>query len=243
MIDAAVLAAHRVIWGRRPELRQVYGEWFERLLGCVAGLAPVVEVGAGPGFFKEFAPRLIAADVVPGPWIDVCCDAGVLPFRSGSVGGIVMLDTLHHLPRPLEFLAEAARVLRTGGRVAMVEPWITPASYLIYRYLHHEDCRLSVDLAQPFDGKVRAAFDGNAAIPYLTLERVRQGGLPLRLVSAEPFIGLPYLATFGFKVGRPLPRILLRLSRLAERALGRLSRLVATRVVVVLENPGSSLLP
>src|ERR1700730_10291859 len=112
--------------------------------------------------------------------------------------------TLPRRPRPLVFRAEAARFLRPRGRVAMIEPWITPSSWVLYRYFHHEDCRLGVDLTRPFGGDDKAALDGNAAIPYLALARVREGRLPLRLLRAEPFIGLPYLVTFGFQVGRPL---------------------------------------
>jgi SAM-dependent methyltransferase len=235
MTEAEVLARHRAVWEARPELRQVYCEWFERLLGAVEGLEPVVEVGAGPGFFKEFAPRLIATDVVAGLRVDVRCDADVLPFRSASVGGLVLLDTLHHLPRPLDFLAEAGRILKTGGRLAMIEPWITTPSWVLYRYFHHEECRLGVNLARPFGMDGKAALDGNAAIPYLALARVRKGTLPLRLLSAEVFIGLPYLVTFGFKVGRPLPRAFQRLARLGEAALHPWRRWLATRAFVILE--------
>ncbi len=237
MTEAEVLARHRAVWEARPELRQVYREWFGRLLGAVEGLDPVIEVGAGPGFLKEFAPRLVATDVVAGLRVDVRCDADVLPFRSASVGGLVLVDTLHHLLRPLDFLAEAARVLRPCGRLAMIEPWITPPSWILYRYFHHEECRLGVDLARPFGTDDKAALDGNAAIPYLALARVRQGRLPLRLLRAEPFIGLPYLVTFGFKVERPLPRALQQLARLGEAALDPLRRWLATRVLVILEKP------
>jgi len=237
MSDAATLAQHRAAWQARPELRSVYREWFDRLLVAVAARRPVVEVGSGPGFFKERAPSLVATDVVPGLSVDVRCDADVLPFRSDSVGAIVMVDTLHHLPRPLDFLSEAARVLKPGGRLAMVEPWITAPSWVLYRFFHHEECRLGVDVARPFDSDAKAALDGNAAIPYLLLARLRGAGLPLHLVSAEPFVGLPYLATFGFKVGRPLPGLFQTLARAGEAALHPLARWVATRIFIVLEKP------
>jgi SAM-dependent methyltransferase len=237
MSDALTLARHRAAWVARPELRAVYREWFERLLAAVAARRPVVEVGSGPGFFKECAPSLVSTDVVPGLSVDVRCDADVLPFRSGSVGAVVMVDTLHHLPRPLDFLAEAARVLRPGGRLAMVEPWITPPSWVLYRFFHQEDCRLGVDVARPFDSEAKAALDGNAAIPYLALAKLRDTGLPLHLVRAEPFVGLPYLATFGFKVGKPLPGFVQAVAGAAESALRPLARWLATRIFIVLEKP------
>jgi SAM-dependent methyltransferase len=235
MSDVDVLARHRAVWARRPELRQVYGEWFARLRAAVAGLAPVVEVGTGPGFFKDFAPDTVATDVLPGPRTDVCCEADRLPFRSGSVGALVLVDTLHHLPRPLQFVAEAARVLKAGGRVAMVEPWITPASWVLYRYLHHEECRIGVDLARPFGHAAKTPLDGNAAIPWLLLRRLQREPAALTVRQREPFVGLPYLATLGFKLARPLPPVVDGLARVAEVVLRPLAAVLATRVVLVLE--------
>jgi len=237
MSDAATLARHRAAWEARPELRLVYREWFDRLLAAAGARRPVVEVGSGAGFFKAAAPALVASDVLPAPALDVRCDAGDLPFRAASLGAIVMVDAFHHLPRPLDFLAEAARALRPGGRIAMVEPWITLPSWVLYRFLHHEDCRLRVDVARPFGAGNKAALEGNAAIPYLTLARLHDMGLSLHLVRAEPFVGLPYLATFGFKVARPLPAIVQRVARAGERMVAPLTRWLATRIFVVLEKP------
>ena len=233
--DTETLARHGEIWAARPELRCVYREWFRWLLDAVAGLAPVVEVGSGPGFFKEFAPGLVATDITPGARADVRCDACVLPFGTATVGALVMVDALHHLPRPLDFMAEAARVLRPGGRLAMVEPWITPASFLLYRFFHHEDCRLGIDVAQPFVDPGKRALDGNSAIPRLVLRRWRRRGGPLRLIRSRTFVGLPYLLTFGFQRARPLPRALGAVAHVLERATVPLRPLAASRILAVWE--------
>jgi len=149
--DLDFINKHRQVWSQRPELRSVYHEFFAQLLAAVGNRQPVVELGAGPGFFKEYCPSLISTDVVTTSCLDVACDGCAMPFPSASVGAFVLLDVLHHLPRPLDFLSEAARVLRPGGVVAMIEPWITPVSYLLYRYFHHEDCTLRIDIRSPFD--------------------------------------------------------------------------------------------
>ena len=119
----------------------------------------------------------------------------------------------------------------------MVEPWITLPSWILYRFFHHEECRLGVDVARPFTSEEKGTLEGNAAIPYLALARLRDAGLPLHLVRAEPFVGLPYLATFGFKVARPLPVLFQRVARAGERAMAPLTRWLATRIFVVLEKP------
>jgi len=61
-----------------------------------------------------------------------------MPFVDGSLGGVIAIDLLHHVAQPHAFLNEAARVLRPGGRVLLIEPYITLCSYLGYKLLQHE---------------------------------------------------------------------------------------------------------
>jgi SAM-dependent methyltransferase len=236
LTDLDYVQQHRQIWAARPELRSVYETFFRQLLDAVSGRNPIVELGAGPGFLKEYFPRLISTDVLSTPWVDIVCDGCAMPFRSGSVGAVVLLDVLHHVPRPLEFMREASRVLAPGGRLAMIEPWITPASYILYRYFHHEDCTLGIDISRPFDSVGKQAFDGNATIPFkLVGHYERQGDAPLRLVACKPFLGLPYLATLGFKRTKPMPSAVLRMARACEGMLGPVGRWNATRTLLIWE--------
>jgi SAM-dependent methyltransferase len=238
MPDHEFVSRHRTIWAARPELRAVYKEWFAQLLHCVEGLHPIVEIGAGPGFFKEYSPQLISTDAILTPYADVVCDGGSLPFQSGSVGALVMVDVLHHLPRPLEFLAEAGRILHPGGRIAMIEPWITAPSYLLYRYFHHEECSLTVDMRRPFGELEKRAFDGNAAIPFKLLRQSMPEASALRVLQATPFLGLPYLATLGFRNARPIPPIVIRMARLCEWFFSPLKKWMSTRILIVWERSG-----
>ena len=43
MTEAEVLARHRAVWEARPELRQVYREWFARLTAGIAHPAERLE--------------------------------------------------------------------------------------------------------------------------------------------------------------------------------------------------------
>jgi SAM-dependent methyltransferase len=236
--DAETLARHRAVWEARPELREVYRAWFRRLLDEIAGRAPVIEIGAGPGFFKEFAPHVVATDALRGPLVDVCCDAGALPFGDATLGAVVMIDVLHHLPRPVGFLREATRALRPGGRLAMLEPWITPASYVLYRWLHHECCDLSADLERPFGADAKLLLDGNPAIPFLAFGRGRADGGELRLRTRELATSVDYLATLGFRRARPVPRAVMALARAVDRLARPFGGALATRAFIVLEKPG-----
>lgn len=57
-------------------------------------------------------------------------DCRALPFADASRDILIVQGGLHHLPRLPEdleqTLAEAVRVLREGGRLVVVEPWLTP---------------------------------------------------------------------------------------------------------------------
>ena len=132
MIDvtaSAPLAGYRQIWARKPTLRIVYNAFYDRIVAaCRPGLT--VEIGGGIGNLKERLEHVIATDIQVAPWLDCVADAQRLPFASGRVANLVMVDVLHHLQCPLIFFREAARVLQDGGRVLMIEPAITWGSTL-----------------------------------------------------------------------------------------------------------------
>jgi SAM-dependent methyltransferase len=232
------LREHRRLWAAKPVLARVYEPWFDALLAAAPPGARVLEVGAGPGLLEPRARRTrpdlrwVASDIHAVPWNDLAADAGRLPLRDASVDTVVGLDVLHHLARPAAFFAEAARVLVRGGRIAVVEPWITPFSWPIYRFLHQEDCRLSVDPWDPFPGDAKDSFEGDAAVPWRLArdtgaERWRELGLaPPRV---ERINALAYLATLGFRAGSLLPRRLSGAAMALDRAAAPLAPLLALR--------------
>jgi SAM-dependent methyltransferase len=238
------LEEHRRLWRAKPELARVYEPWFDALLAVAPHGSRVLEIGAGPGFLGEAARRTrpdlrwLASDLHPVPWNTLAADAGRLPLAAGAVLSVVGLDVLHHLPEPAVFFREASRVLAAGGRLALVEPWITPLSWLVYRFFHQEDCRVSADPWRPFPPGAKDSFDGNATVPWQLVRetpgaRWHELGLQpprVRLVNA-----FAYLLTLGFRPTSLLsPAAAGRV--MALDALGRpLARMVALRAEIVWE--------
>jgi SAM-dependent methyltransferase len=128
MSDA--LEDYRRAWDRKPVLRAIYDDFYDRIAAaCRPGTT--IEIGGGSGNLKQRLADVIATDVQFAPWLDCVADAQRLPFAATSAVNIVMVDVLHHLEFPIVFFREAARVLRPGGCVLMVEPAITWGSTLL----------------------------------------------------------------------------------------------------------------
>ena len=239
------LEEHRRVWEKKPVLRRIYREeFFARLVSHRREPGVSVEIGGGPGFFKKFFPEVVSTDLVWRPWLDLAADAQVLPFRSESVANLMGLDILHHLASPTAFLKEVERVLVIGGRLILIETWVTPFSYLVYRYFHQEDCDLKARPLEksPFgEENHKKAFEGNQAIPYLLFGPKTVGKtlavLPrLKVLTIEPFSLFAYLLSFGFKPVSLLPEALYpAVSALEKATLPLWRRLASLRALIVLE--------
>jgi SAM-dependent methyltransferase len=209
-----------------------------------AALGPAMEIGSGPGFARSFIPNLELTDIVLAPWHDREVSAHQLPLPDESVGALVLFDVLHHLSAPAAFFDEASRVLVAGGRIVMCEPYLSPFSFPVYRWLHPEPLILGVD---PLAAQVEAPggkdpFDANQAIPTLIFGRKR--GLAqfatrfpgLRVSSVDRFAGLAHPTSGGFSRAPVLPLMLWRLLNAVERRLPSWAyRLIGFRMLVVVE--------
>jgi len=245
-MSVARLEEHARIWAAKPALRAVYAVWFDALLAMALPGARVVEVGAGPGLFAAYARahrpdlRWIASELAPARWNDVVADAQALPFRSGCADVVLGFDILHHLARPRPFFTEVARVLRPGGRLALVEPWVTPLSFVVYRFFHEEDCARPADPWDPFRvaGGGKDLFDGNAAIPRALVKgtpAARWSDLGLAAPQVTLLNAFAYLLTLGFRSASLLPAAAAPALLWADRALGALAPVAALRATLVWE--------
>jgi SAM-dependent methyltransferase len=251
-VSRAVLDEHRSVWRSKPVLADVYGVWFAALAAEVPVGGRAVEIGAGPGFLgahvreKRKDARWLSTDVLAAPWNDLAADGLRLPLRAGTADAVIGLDMLHHLARPGRFFEEAVRVLNPGGRIAVVEPWVTPFSYPIYRLLHREGCRLGLDPWNPFGlaaSDAKEAFDGDAAVVWRLLRTTTAadwGRRGLRPPAVRPLNGLAYLFSLGFQPPSLLPRALAPALLRLDEMLRPAAPLLALRVLAVWVKPDRS---
>ena len=170
--DPRAVEVRRQILREKPFLRRIYQEWYQQLARTVpSGDGAVLEIGAGAGFLGEHLPGVIRSDVFNHAGVDIVLDGLMLPLAGGVLPGIVMVDVLHHIPQPRRFFTEAARCVRPGGVIAMVEPWVTAWSKLIYGKLHHEPSRPE---APNWEFQSTGPLSGaNGALPWILFERDR----------------------------------------------------------------------
>lgn len=227
-------------WQRKPVLRTIYNDLYRRMAAhCIPGTT--LEIGGGSGNFKQFAPDVIASDIAFAPWLDLVCDAQRIPLAAGSVSNIVMFDVLHHIEFPRLFFAETTRILKPGGRIVMIEPAITPASWPFYRFIHPEPVRMFDDpLAEGSPDRHRDTFAANQAIPTLLVGRHRRrfGAIfPMLEVRQVEWLSLfAYPLSGGFQRWSAVPEWLVPVILRVESALAPwLGRLLGYRMLIIME--------
>ena len=224
------LGRHRNAWDSKGSLRGIYWDYHRRVLAaCKPGL--ILEIGGGLGCLKSTRKDVVCTDIQMVPWLDVVADAQRLPIGDASIDNIVMIDVLHHIERPRHFFDEARRTLKAGGHLVMLEPAVTPGSWPIYRYFHHEPVDMSADpLVDGEPSTSRDPYLANQAVPTLLFR-----GRPSRFETTFPDLEvverswlslLAYPLSGGYQAWSLMPawmvRPLLRLEGVLAPTLGRL---------------------
>jgi SAM-dependent methyltransferase len=234
--------SHREVWETKEALRLLYQDYHRQLFeSCPEGA--ILDIGGGTAHIKESRPDVVSVDILRFPGIDVVADAHRLPFQEGFFAGVVMLDVLHHLERPIEFLKEASRVLKPGGRIAMIEPAMTTLARPFYDRFHEEPVDMNAD---PFAAVAinpdRDPFDSNQAIPTLLFgtaparQLVERTVSSLRVRSVDWHSLFAYPMSGGFQKWSLIPGALVSPTLQFEKMVPAfLRKHLAFRMMVVLE--------
>lgn len=229
-------------WRRKPLLRRVYQDFYRliasRLLRDRPGL--IVELGSGIGNLKSLIPEALATDLFPNPWLDQTENAYALSFADGAVSNLILFDVWHHLQYPGTALEELRRVLCPGGRLILFEPGISLLGRLTYGCFHHEP----IGYGQPMEWLAPAEADVHN-LPYYAAQ-----GNATRIFVHREFAdrlcdwhvrerkwigGLSYIGSGGFRGPQLYPRWIYPAVRLLDRTAEWFPRLLATRLIVVLD--------
>lgn len=222
--DPKTTAVRQSLLLRPGYLRALYQHWYQRIVERLPEeRGEVLELGSGGGFLTEAIPGLRTSDVMPVPGVELAIDARQLPFGDGTLRAIVGTNVLHHVPMIRQFLCEAERTLVGGGRLIFIEPWPTPFSKWVYRWLHHEPFDMRRDWSIPEGGPLTAA---NGALPWIVFQRDRRiftAEFPNLLIrERRAFMPFSYLLSGGIGRTWRLPSWLFRAARLLEMPFDRL---------------------
>lgn len=159
----------------------------------------VVEVGSGAGFIEEIIPQAVRTDVVFHPFTQLVMNGIHPPFKKGSLDAVVFLDVFHHIPDVRAFLENAERILKLGGRIVMIEPWVSFWSKIVYTHLHREPLDWQTEKWDfESSGPVSSA---NQALPWIVFQRDRlifEHDFPnLKLLKIQPMMPIRYLLSGG----------------------------------------------
>lgn len=131
-VDAGPDPDDAVAWQRRVDTWPAIAAYKAHAHALLAGLAPVIDVGCGPGEdIAALGPQraigldrsrtMARATRTAGLTVAVA-DAARLPLADESVAGIRADRVVQHVDDPGRVLAEVVRVVRPGGRVVLADP-------------------------------------------------------------------------------------------------------------------------
>jgi SAM-dependent methyltransferase len=236
--DPHTTELRRQVLRGKPFLHRLYCEWYSAIAGALPPRpGGVLELGSGAGFLKEWIPGLITSETFYCAGIDAVLDGQELPIADCALRAVVMTDVLHHIPKVRRFLREAARCVRPGGRVVMIEPWVSAWSRVVYTRFHHEPFQpAAAEWEFPAVGPLSGA---NGALPWIVFERDRaqfEREFPeWKLALVRPMMPFRYLLSGGISLRSLMPACTFGLWRGVEGLLSRWMSRIAMFVQIVLE--------
>ncbi|HXJ04463.1 MAG TPA: methyltransferase domain-containing protein [Candidatus Acidoferrum sp.] len=206
--DPGTTEQRRQIISSKPFLKAIYDEWYGMLAGELPpGEGRVLELGSGGGYCAHFIPELVTSEVFACSGVQIIADAQWLPFADRSMKAIVMTNVMHHMPDVNRFFAQASRCLRPGGKILMIEPWITTWSSFIYGYFHHEP--FHPEAAEWNYSSTGPLSGANIAVPWIVFARDRgkfESIFPeFSIERISPFLPFRYLISGGVGMRSLMP--------------------------------------
>ncbi len=193
----------REIIRSKPFLQKIYLEWYGAILQEVGEASGIMlELGSGAGFLADVAKNTITSDIFLVDGIKVVLEGQHLPLKDHSIEALAMVNVLHHVPEPERLFKEAARCVRSRGKIIMIEPWLTAWSHFVYTRLHHEPVdEKSQEWTIHGEGPLSGA---NSALPWIIFRRDRdlfERKFPMwKIIEVSPCMPFRYLLSGGISL-------------------------------------------
>lgn len=139
---AAKLSAFEYLLRRRTPVRELQDSSLAQYLPTLSGR--VVELGAlgeGREAYAVAASEYLVTNVVDGA--PVYLDASAMDLPDNSVDGFLCESMLEHSERPEAVISEVRRVLRPGGKLLLLTPWMYPFHAAPNDYLRFSESALA----------------------------------------------------------------------------------------------------
>jgi SAM-dependent methyltransferase len=223
-------------WDSKRLLRSIYESFYNQIVALIDPelKGKIVELGSGAGNLKSALPHAICTDLFPNPWLDAVCSAYAMPFENGSVSHLVLFDVFHHLERPNAFFKEARRVLTSGGRVIIFEPYISASSMAVYGLLHHEPVawNASINLTDdvPLDDRYYAAQGNATRLFFRPQDEPWLNGW--NVFHKRPIVCFSYLLSGGYSKPAVYPESALPFMQKIDSVLSSMPSLFAARCLI-----------
>jgi SAM-dependent methyltransferase len=118
-------------WSRQPKYHEELEQLLSRLTLSEACLA--LDIGCNTGSGMEHIRSRFGCPVIgldyPTAWMGKCkepsavrADGHALPFPDSAFDAVFLIHVIGHVENPAEVISEAYRVLKAGGRLALLTP-------------------------------------------------------------------------------------------------------------------------
>jgi len=249
MSDYSVELTKQLSNSHKEGIKEFLGYLYKLVEVELKGASSILEIGAGAGISKIFLPQLNILRTDIFSFKENGVEGGVnshfLSFETDSFYSGLAIDVMHHLECPLVALEELKRVcnLAQGGRIILVEPYVSIISYPIYRIFHKEKTSnpWSRNYSEPFVGT--KPEDGDQALSKLLFSKKQGRNLlanhfpPQKYrIKIRIFSVLSFFSTGGLNNPLPTSKVLIRFILLIERLIPQvLLRIIGSRCIIVIE--------
>lgn len=103
---------------------RILTNWFSEKINWSGA---ILDIGGGASPYQRYLStdaRLLNLNIIRKPETDLLGDAHRLPIADASIDAVMLTHVLEHVRQPWVILDEAARVLKPGGEMLLIVPFL-----------------------------------------------------------------------------------------------------------------------